>query len=219
MAVEPGLEISEKFFSIQGESTLAGFPCVFFRLSGCNLRCRYCDARYAYEEPGAIVSLAELLAYADLYPKALVEITGGEPLLQENVYPLMEKLLASGRKVLLETNGSINLSRVPAGIIKIMDIKCPDSGMAGHFDQTNLDLLGPTDEIKFVISSKKDYDWAAGLVQGPLANIGVAAINFSPIVADLSPPLIADWLLRDCLPIRLQLQLHKILWPAITRGA
>ncbi len=218
MTAESDLIVSEKFLSIQGESSLAGYPCVFIRLAGCNLRCRYCDARYSYEEPGTNTSLAELLAFAAGYANALVEITGGEPLLQANVYPLLEQLLAAGRKVLLETNGSIDLSRVPAGVIKIMDIKCPDSGMADHFNPKNLGLLSQTDEIKFVISSRKDYDWAADLVRGPLANTKVACIHFSPVMPNISPALLAEWLLKGRLPARLQLQLHKILWPKISRG-
>ena len=217
--VQLSFNISEKFYSIQGESSLAGYPCVFFRLSGCNLRCHYCDARYTYEESGAATSLSNLLEFAGRYPGALVEITGGEPLLQENVYPLMEKLLAAGRRVLLETNGSINIGRVPREVRKIMDIKCPDSGMSGHLERANIGLLGPNDEIKFVISSEKDYFWAAEMVRGPLSQSRVAAIHFSPVIPDVSPALMAEWLLHDSLPVRLQLQLHKILWPEIKRGA
>jgi len=211
------LQLSEIFYSIQGESSFAGYPCLFFRLSGCNLRCSYCDAKYTYEEPASPTALSALLAEAARYPKALVEITGGEPLLQDGVYPLMEALLAEGRTVLLETNGSLSLARVPLGVVKILDLKCPDSGMAGQMDLANLDLLDPRDEIKFVLSSRPDYDWArAMLAEHRLAE--KAKVILSPVIDRLAPSLLAEWLLADALPARLQLQLHTLLWPGLKRG-
>ncbi|MFN2366510.1 MAG: radical SAM protein [Desulfurivibrionaceae bacterium] len=217
MKTPPRLEVSELFFSIQGESSYAGQPCVFIRLSGCNLRCRYCDAGYTYEEPGTLKDIGEILSFAGQYPGFPVEITGGEPLLQENVYPLMEELLKAGRKVLLETNGSITLARVPAGVVKIMDAKCPGSEMHEHLKKQNLGLLGPGDELKFVLCSRADYEWAAALTRKTPLNDAVI-IHFSPVPGELDPALLAEWLLEDRLPVRLQLQLHKIIWPGINRG-
>ncbi|OGQ85427.1 MAG: radical SAM protein [Deltaproteobacteria bacterium RIFOXYD12_FULL_56_24] len=217
MKAEPCLQLSEIFYSIQGESSFAGYPCLFFRLSGCNLRCSYCDAKYTYEEPATVTPLSTLLREAARYPKALIELTGGEPLLQEEVYPLMEGLLAAGRTVLLETNGSLSLARVPREVVKIIDLKCPDSGMAERMELANLDLLAPHDEIKFVLSSRPDYDWAKAIMaQHRLAE--KAKVILSPVIGRLAPALLAEWLLADALPARLQLQLHTLLWPGLKRG-
>ena len=217
MRDEPCLQLSEIFYSIQGESSFAGYPCLFFRLSGCNLRCSYCDAKYTYEEPATVTSLSTLLSEAARYPNALIEITGGEPLLQEGVYPLMEALLAAGRTVLLETNGSLNIARVPQAVVKIIDLKCPDSGMAEKMNLANLDLLAPHDEIKFVVSSRADYDWARAMIaEHRLAE--KAKVILSPVIGRLQPALLAQWLMADALPARLQLQLHTLLWPGMKRG-
>lgn len=217
MRDEPLLQLSEIFYSIQGESSFAGYPCLFFRLSGCNLRCSYCDARYTYEEPATLTPLSALLNEATRYPNALIEITGGEPLLQVGVYPLMEELLAAGRTVLLETNGSLSIARVPHEVMKIIDLKCPDSGMAEKMELANLDLLAPHDEIKFVVSSRADYDWARAMMrQHRLAE--KAKLILSPVIGRLAPALLAEWLLADALPARLQLQLHTLLWPGLKRG-
>ncbi len=217
MKTLPALDIAELFFSIQGESSYAGQPCVFIRLAGCNLQCNFCDARYANEEVPTRRSLAEILAFAAEYPGFPVEITGGEPLLQEEVYQLMESLLAGGRRVLLETNGSLPLDRVPAGVVKIVDVKCPDSGTGESFDRNNLLLLCPEDELKFVISSRDDYNWAVDFLRlQPLP--GRRIIHFSPMTALLEPGTLADWILADRLGVRLQIQLHKVLWPEADRG-
>ncbi|MBU1404860.1 MAG: radical SAM protein [Proteobacteria bacterium] len=217
MRDEPILHISEIFHSIQGESSYAGYPCLFFRLSGCNLRCSYCDAKYTYEEPATPTPLDTLLTEAARHPKALIEITGGEPLLQVGVYPLMEALLAAGRTVLLETNGSLSIARVPREVVKILDLKCPDSGMAEKMDLANLDLLAPHDEIKFVVSSRTDYDWArAMMTEHRLAE--KAKLILSPVISRLAPALMAQWLMADALPARLQLQLHTLLWPGMKCG-
>ncbi|MFZ5774433.1 MAG: radical SAM protein [Thermodesulfobacteriota bacterium] len=212
------LTISEIFYSIQGESSHAGLPCLFFRLSGCNLRCSYCDARYACDEPGEVMPIDALLAEAARHPGVLVEITGGEPLLQEGVYPLMEGLLAAGRTVLLETNGSLPIDRVPAGVCRILDLKCPDSGMNDWVEWANLSLLTPRDEIKFVVSSRRDYEWAREILR--MHGLG-ARVNtiLSPVTTRLAPAELASWLLEDRLPARLQLQLHTLLWPGKKRGA
>lgn len=211
------LNISEIFYSIQGESSFAGYPCIFIRLAGCNLRCSYCDAKYTYEEPGTKTPIAELLQSVEKHPTALVEITGGEPLLQEEVYPLMDELLAAKRTVLLETNGSINLAKIPTEIIKVVDIKCPGSSMHEHMDRANLDLITPNDEIKFVVTSREDYDWAVQIIQEKQL-IEKVKILFSPVADSLSSTDLAQWILEDELQVRLQIQLHKILWPDNNRG-
>jgi len=214
---EASLEISEIFYSIQGESSYAGFPCLFFRLAGCNLRCAYCDASYTYEEPGKPLPISALLAEAEQYPGCLIEITGGEPLLQEGVYPLMDKLLKAGHKVLLETNGSLDLAKVPAAVIKIVDLKCPDSGMHEKMNLANLTRLAPHDEIKFVLSSRRDYNWAKQMIADH--ELGKKAqLIMSPVVCKLHAADLAAWILADRLPIRLQLQLHTHLWPDSKRG-
>jgi 7-carboxy-7-deazaguanine synthase len=211
------LKVSELFFSIQGESSYAGQPCVFIRLAGCNLRCTYCDAGYTYEEPGHSMGTAEILGFVAGYPVFPVEVTGGEPLIQEEVYELLDGLLVAGRQVLLETNGSLPLDRVPAGVVKIIDIKCPDSGMAAQCDLDNLLLLCPEDELKFVLSSRADYDWTKDFLrEHRLGHPRI--IHFSAVSEHLAPGLLADWILTDRLPVRLQLQLHKVLWPATSRG-
>lgn len=220
---EPVFAVSELFFSIQGESTYAGLPCVFIRLAGCNLRCDYCDARYSYEEEGRDYSLSEIITFVDQYPGAMVEITGGEPLLQNNVIPLMESLLGGQRTVLLETNGSCDISMVPAGVTVIMDVKCPGSGMSSSFRDENLAALRVDDEIKFVLTSRQDYEWAVAFITGhALIDLrsGKASrpLLFSPVPGRVSAAELADWILSDHLPVRLQLQLHKILWPASDRG-
>lgn len=217
MKTPPQLEVSELFFSIQGESSYAGQPCVFIRLSGCNLRCSYCDAGYTYEEPGTLKDIDEILAFAGQFTGFPVEITGGEPLLQENVYLLMQELLAAGRLVLLETNGSITLARVPTGVVKIMDVKCPGSTMHEHLETGNFALLDPGDELKFVLSSREDYDWAVALLNQTELNRDVI-IHLSPVTGKLAATQLAEWILADRLPVRLQLQLHKVLWPDTVRG-
>lgn len=217
MAKETQLEISELFYSIQGESSFAGYPCFFIRFTGCNLRCTYCDARYTYEEPGSSYSVEQLLAEIERYPDVLVEITGGEPLLQDGIYPLLDKLLQTGRTVLLETNGSLSLDRVPEKVVKIMDVKCPDSSMHDKMELGNFVVLTPTDELKFVISSRQDYDFAKEtlLIHSLL---GKTKISFSPVTDRLAPHALARWIMDDRLPVRLQLQLHAILWPEKKRG-
>jgi 7-carboxy-7-deazaguanine synthase len=219
-------DVSELFFSIQGESSFAGYPCVFIRLSGCNLRCNYCDASYTYEEPSNKTALNEIIQFVNNYPNAIVEITGGEPLLQENSLPLMQNLLDLGRTVLLETNGSLTIETIPDQVIKIMDLKCPDSGMHKEMLLDNLVKLTGRDEIKCVVSSRADYDWAVntlrkkGLLDHPLQESSPpkAKILFSPVTGKLDAPLLAEWILQDNLPVRLQLQLHKIIWPNQDRG-
>ena len=225
MVPDPVLTVSELFYSIQGESSYTGYPCVFIRLSDCNLRCTYCDARYTYEEAGRKQPISEILDFVRRYPVFLVELTGGEPLLQDGVYPLMDQLLEMEKTVLLETNGSRNIKDVPDGVIKIMDLKCPDSGMCEHMELANLALLNHEDEIKFVISSRKDYDWAVEMLQTHILDVQDLQvirkrprILFSPVTSCLDPPRLARWISDDHLPARLQLQLHATLWPDRERG-
>jgi 7-carboxy-7-deazaguanine synthase len=218
------LLVSELFYSLQGESAYAGYPCVFIRLAGCNLRCTYCDARYAYNEPGQQQTLDEIVNFVAKYSGSLVELTGGEPLIQQNSTLLLEKLCDARRTVLVETNGSIDLSNLPEQIIKIVDLKCPDSGMHEKMILDNYRLLKGQDEIKCVISSRRDYEWAKevltreGLFRNHQQDTGKAQITFSPAQPSLDAALLAEWLLADNLPARMQIQLHKILWPGIERG-
>lgn len=217
MPLEPTLTVSELFYSIQGETSYAGSPCAFIRLAGCNLRCSYCDARYTYEEEGREMPFEEILAFAASHPAALVAVTGGEPLLQENIYPFLKLLVTANRTVLLETNGSLGISRVPGEVVKILDLKCPDSGMHEQMDFKNLHFLSPRDEVKFVLSSRGDYDWAVATINKYRLD-RTARLLFSPVTDRLPAPELAEWLLADQLPARLQLQLHKILWPEERRG-
>jgi 7-carboxy-7-deazaguanine synthase len=211
------LTVNEIFYSIQGESTRAGQPCVFVRLTACDLRCAWCDTPYAFHE-GRRRTLDEVLAEVEGYDCRLVEITGGEPLLQDEVYPLMERLLAGGRTVLLETGGHRPISRVPRGVVKIVDVKCPGSGEAARNDWRNLDLLAPHDEVKFVIRDRGDYDFALDVVRRRALVGRCAAVLFSPVHGVLDPRTLAEWMLADAAPARLQLQIHKYLWPLATRG-
>jgi len=211
------LEICELFYSIQGESSYAGYPCFFIRFFDCNLRCTWCDTRYAYEGEHTSFTISQILAELEKYPGVMVEITGGEPLLQKGVYPLFEKLLAADRTVLLETNGSISLENVPEAVVKIMDVKCPGSFMHDKMNFDNFRFLNPKDEIKFVLSSREDYLWATDLVNAyDLA--AQTTITFSPVASRLFPATLAEWILDDRLPVRLRLQLHAILWPDRTKG-
>ena len=217
------MKVSELFYSIQGESTRAGLPCAFVRFCGCNLRCSYCDSRYTWDEEGRLMSAAKICAELEQYPGIMVEITGGEPLLQEDVYSLMDMLLKQGREVLLETSGSLSIARVPAAVGVILDLKCPDSGMMAHNDWENLPLLrrrkaaGSRDEVKFVLCSEDDALWAAQTVHEHRL-IELLPVLFSPVIDRLAPARLADFILREQLPVRLQLQLHTQIWPGICRG-
>jgi len=211
------LTITEIFHSIQGESTFAGMPCVFVRLTACDLRCAWCDTPYAFTE-GRKMTVDDVLAVVDATPCPLVEVTGGEPLLQDDVYPLMAALLASGRTVLLETGGHISLDRVPDGVVKIVDVKCPRSGESARNHWPNLDHLGPRDEAKFVIQDRADYEFARGIVQAHALAARCGAVLFSPVHGVLAPRDLATWILADRLPVRVQLQVHKYIWDATTRG-
>lgn len=211
------LTINEIFHSIQGESTHAGRPCVFVRLTACNLRCSWCDTPYAFTE-GRRMSLDEVLAQVDAYGCDLVEITGGEPLLQQEVYPLMDRLVANGRTVMVETGGHLSIERVPAPVIRIVDVKCPGSGEAHRNHWANLQHLSPHDEVKFVIADRADYEYAREVVVRHALAGRVSAVLFSPVHGVLDAKDLAVWILADRLDVRLQLQAHKFIWGADVRG-
>jgi len=202
------MQITEIFHSIQGESTYAGWPCTFVRLTACNLRCTWCDSEYTFTG-GIPMSLDEVMERVRSYPARLVEITGGEPMLQEKeVLDLSHRLLGEGYTVLLETSGERNLTRVPPEVIKVMDVKCPGSGEGGRFCADNLAVLTPRDEVKFVLAGREDYDFAVRFfeehpVPGP--------VHFSPVFGKLDPRTLATWILEDGLNVRVNLQIHKFL--------
>ena len=203
------LRVNEVFYSIQGESSYAGRPCVFVRLTGCNLRCSYCDTKYAYEE-GIELEIGEIIDRVAFYQCPLVEVTGGEPLMQKETPALIRRFLDEGYEVLLETNGSQDISQVDGRCVKIVDIKCPSSGETDENDFENLNRLADKDEIKFVIGDKEDYEYAKKMLDllgsDPLT---VKAVHFSPAFGKLDPKTLAEWILEDNLDVRLHLQLHK----------
>jgi 7-carboxy-7-deazaguanine synthase len=225
--------ITEIFKSIQGEGTRAGLPCIFVRLTGCNLRCTWCDTAYAFHG-GQKVSVDEVMERVELLNRlsdgstagvSLVELTGGEPLLQEEIYPLAERLLAAGYTVMIETSGERFIGRLPKEVIKIVDVKCPDSGEPDTFDQRNLEELSANDEVKFVISSRGDYEFAREFRREHRLAGRVREVLFSPVHDDpngkwrgLEPRELVEWMLEDGLQVRLGLQLHKIVWDPAMRG-
>jgi len=212
------LKVNEIFYSIQGESSFIGIPCVFVRLTGCNLRCSYCDTRYAYEE-GTLWDIPDILDRISSYHCPLVEITGGEPLIQKETPLLIRDLLNRGYQVLLETNGSRPIRTIDERCVRIVDIKCPSSGESRSNDYRNLDDLTGQDEIKFVLGERKDYEFAKEiLISRNLANRISHPPIFSPVTNSLDPKKLVRWILEDHLPVRFQLQLHKILWGNDVRG-
>ena len=228
--------IAEIFKSIQGEGTRAGLPCIFVRLTGCNLRCTWCDTAYAFHG-GKKMSVEEVLARVDELagrsveiPGAqavvpLVELTGGEPLLQDEIVPLAEKLLAAKYEVMIETSGERFIGGLPKEVVKIVDVKCPDSGEPDTFEMRNLEVLSEQDEVKFVISTRRDYEFARDFTaQHGLAR-RVKQVLLSPVFEDpqgkwpgLDPRTLVEWILADGLPVRLGLQLHKFIWDPATKG-
>ena len=228
--------ITEIFKSIQGEGTRAGLPCIFVRLTGCNLRCTWCDTAYAFHG-GKKMSVQEVLACVDELAGRvegmpgsqasipLVEVTGGEPLLQDEIYPLAEKLLAAKYAVMIETSGERFIGGLPQEVIKIVDVKCPDSGEPDTFEMRNLEALSENDEVKFVLSTRRDYEFARNFtLQHGLAR-RVKQVLFSPVFQDphgkwpgLEPRTVVEWVLADGLPVRLGLQLHKFIWDPATKG-
>jgi 7-carboxy-7-deazaguanine synthase len=226
------MQITEIYKSLQGESTYAGLPCVFVRLTGCNLRCSWCDTEYSFYggekmTPEQVFDEVERLTSAG----GLVEITGGEPMLQEReLVPLMQRMLDSGYKVLLETSGERPLERVPAGVVKIVDVKCPDSGEGDTFEVENLNVLTPHDEIKFVISGRGDYEFARDFTARHDLVRRINAVLFSPAFSKdasqardasnclLDPQELAEWMLEDNVHARLGLQIHKLIWDPAMKG-
>ena len=206
------LLINEIFYSIQGESLYAGLPCVFVRLAGCNLRCSYCDTRYAYEE-GREMELAEILQKVATYHCPLIEITGGEPLLQDDTPLLISELLEKGYEVMMETNGTFDVSIVDKRCIKIVDIKCPTSGESDKNDLENLKRLNQKDQAKFVIGSREDYEYAKNITKLISPEFSEKNILFSPVFGKIACAKLAKWILEDNVNIRLHLQMHKIIWP------
>lgn len=228
--------ITEIFKSVQGEGTRAGLPCVFVRLTGCNLRCTWCDTAYAFHG-GKKMSVEEVLSRVDELcgrgegqsgaeaAVPLVELTGGEPLLQEEIYPLAEALVKHGYTTMIETSGEKFVGRLPREVIKIVDVKCPDSGEADTFEAKNLEAVDEKDEIKFVLSTRRDYEFARDFTREHRLAERVKQVLFSPVFPDpngkwegLEPRALVEWILSDGLPVRLGLQLHKFIWHPATKG-
>jgi len=213
------LRMVEIYCSVQGESTWAGLPCVFIRLARCNLRCRWCDTTYSFHG-GEKQTLDEVLRETLAYGVSLVEITGGEPLAQKECVPLAELLLEAGCTVLIETSGSLPINTLPDPVIRIMDLKCPDSDMSAHNLWSNIaHLQADRDEVKFVIASRRDYEWSRDVVQRYNLTQCCRAVLFSPVFGEVDPKDIVTWMLEDGLnEVRFQLQMHKFIWPPEERG-
>ncbi len=212
------MQITEIFRSIQGESTYAGLPCIFIRLTGCNLRCAWCDTEYSFHG-GKKMTLDEVMQRVYDFRGKLVEITGGEPLLQEEVYPLMDRLLAESYQVLLETSGERPIHKVPREVVKIVDVKCPDSGEADTFAMKNLESLAPHDQVKFVIGTRRDYHFARDFTREHDLGVRVSAIFFSPVHGEIGLPQMAQWIIDDQLEnVRFGSQLQKMIWGADVPG-
>jgi 7-carboxy-7-deazaguanine synthase len=214
---ERKLTINEIYFSVQGESTWAGLPCVFVRLTFCDLRCSYCDTEYAFYE-GKKQTLGEIVDAVIAHDCPLVEVTGGEPLLQKNVLPLMTLLADAGRTVLLETSGAHDISEVDSRVHRIMDLKTPGSGEVERNLLSNIEHLTARDEVKFVIGSREDYEWSRAQVREHRLAERCRAVLFSPIFGRIDPREIVEWVLADNLPVRFQLQMHKFIWTPTQRG-
>lgn len=217
-AIGGAVQVAEIFKSIQGESSYAGLPCVFVRLTGCNLRCTWCDTEYAFHG-GEAMSVDRVVERVTALGGGLVEITGGEPLLQKEVYPLIERLLASGRRVLLETSGERSLERTPREVTRIVDVKCPDSGEQDTFRLKNLEVMAPHDEVKFVIATRRDYEFAREFTRRHRLCERFRAVFFSPVHDAVERRELAAWMLADGLErVRFGHQLHKTIWGPRARG-
>lgn len=211
------LTVSEIFRSIQGESSYGGLPCSFVRLAGCNLRCRYCDTPYALTENGEELTVDAIVDRVENFGLQLVEVTGGEPLVQDDTPVLVDSLLERGHTVLVETNGSLDISVLPEGTVRIMDIKCPSSGETGSILWDNVWKLRPEDEVKFVISDRHDYEWTLGIISERFGH-RKTKILLSAVFGELPPGKLVEWMLADRVQARFQLQLHKYIWPHDARG-
>jgi 7-carboxy-7-deazaguanine synthase len=209
------LVVNETFFSIQGEGTRAGRPCVFVRLTGCPLRCVWCDTEYAFYE-GQRREIDDLLAEVEAFPCRLLTLTGGEPLAQPDAFPLVSRLIDRGFEVLVETSGHVSIEKLDPRAIAILDVKAPGSGEAGRMHPENLDRLRAHDEVKLVLADRADYEWARDLLRDP--RLADATVLLSPVHGRLDPGALGRWILEDGLRVRLQVQLHKVLWPGVERG-
>ena len=210
------MRVTEIFHSIQGESSYAGQPCVFVRLTGCPLRCSWCDTEYAFYG-GSEQPIEQVLAKIDSYECHLIEVTGGEPLAQPETFPLVTRLCDRGYQVLIETSGAIDIASVDRRAHIILDVKCPGSGMTDRMYWPNLNQLTMKDEAKFVLADRKDYDWARQTI-AQYELTGRCSVLMSPVFGSLEPRLLAEWVLADRLPVRFQLQLHKLIWAPDMRG-
>ena len=211
------LKINEVYSSIQGESSWAGWPCVFVRLTACDLRCTYCDTAYAFYD-GKKRLVADILAEVLALDCPMVEVTGGEPLLQKNVLPLMTQLCDAGKTVLIETSGAHDISKIDTRVHRIMDLKTPSSGECARNLWSNIEHLEKRDEVKFVIGSREDYEWSREQVRTHSLAEKCGCVLFSPIFGKIEPREIVDWIIADKLPVRFQLQMHKFIWPPMQRG-
>ena len=215
--MEGKLTINEIYLSVQGESTWAGLPCVFVRLTGCDLRCTYCDTEYAFFE-GKKRPLQEIFDEVLAFDCSQVEITGGEPLLQRNVLPLMAALCDAGKTVLIETSGAHDISKVDPRVHRIMDLKTPSSGECARNLFSNIVHLNQNDEVKFVLGSREDYEWTREQIRAHALDTRVRAVLLSPIFGKIEPRDIVEWMLADKVPARFQLQMHKFIWEPRARG-
>ncbi len=211
------LKVNEIYQSIQGESSWAGWPCVFIRLTACDLRCTYCDTAYAFYD-GKKRLVSEILAEVLALDCPMVEVTGGEPLLQKNVLPLMTQLCDAGKTVLIETSGAHDIGKIDARVHRIMDLKTPSSGECARNLWSNIEHLTKRDEVKFVIGSREDYEWSREQVRVHRLAERCGCVLFSPIFGKIEPREIVDWIIADKLPVRFQLQMHKFIWPPLQRG-
>jgi 7-carboxy-7-deazaguanine synthase len=210
------LKVNEIYYSIQGESSKAGLPCVFIRLTYCNLRCVYCDTAYAFYE-GNDYSLDEIIEQVEKFGCSLVEITGGEPLIQEESIELMKRLVEEGYQVMLETGGSLPIEKIDENVMIIMDLKCPSSGMMKKNLYQNIKFLKSSDEVKFVIGTREDYDWAKEIIRKYSLSTRCTVL-FSAVFGQLEPVTLVNWILQDKLKVRFQLQMHKFIWDPAAKG-
>ena len=210
------LKVNEIYYSIQGESTHVGRPCIFIRLTYCNLRCTYCDTEYAFYE-GKDIEIPEIMAKIKQWNCNLVEVTGGEPLFQDECIDLLNELTNQNYEVLLETGGSLSISDVPIEIVRIVDFKCPSSGMEKKNLWSIVNDLQPHDEVKFVIGDREDFDWAKEMLNKYSLN-EKCSILFSPTFGKIDPSLIVEWILEGDIPVRMQLQMHKLIWESERKG-
>jgi 7-carboxy-7-deazaguanine synthase len=211
------LLVNEIFYSIQGESIYSGRPCIFVRLTGCNLRCTYCDTQYAYEE-GEKMEIDRIMSRISGFKCRWIEITGGEPLIQSETPLLVSRLIDNGYVVMMETNGSLDISRVDPRCIKVLDMKCPSSNESKKNDVKNLKKLHSKDQIKFVIGNHEDYTFAKNIISSHCLDFPGNRILFSPVYGKMPPAELAEWILKDHLTVRLHLQIHKYIWPDKEKG-